>query len=142
MRKTSLRYGDGLGGQACVAMNLAPLAGQTPPGPGGDVAGQTTPHESGRNNTTGGEPPGVSNIVKMGKNIFAKFEGYNWLPVEMSPARHWAPVWRNANLRDVPPSKCCVSGQRLCSAAISSKSTGSAAAVAATVPVVGVGVET
>jgi hypothetical protein len=23
---------------------------------------------------TGGEPPGVSNIVKMGKNIFAKFE--------------------------------------------------------------------
>jgi hypothetical protein len=59
-------------------MNLAPLAGQTPAGPGGDVAGKTAPHESGRNNTTGGEPPGVSNIVKMGKNIFAKFEGDNW----------------------------------------------------------------
>jgi hypothetical protein len=27
---------------------------------------------------TGGEPPGVSNFVKMGKNIFAKFEGDIW----------------------------------------------------------------
>jgi hypothetical protein len=62
-------------------MNLAPLAGQAPAGPGGDVAGETAPHESGRNNMTGGEPPGVSNIVKMGKNIFAKFEGYNWAKI-------------------------------------------------------------
>jgi hypothetical protein len=36
----------------------------------------------------GGEPPGVSNIVKMGKNILSEFEGDNWaVPVEMSPAR-------------------------------------------------------
>ncbi len=77
VRKTSLRDGDGLGGQARVAVNLAPLAGQTPAGPGGDVAGETAPHESGRNNTTGGEPPGVSNIVKVGKNILAKLEGHN-----------------------------------------------------------------
>jgi hypothetical protein len=57
----------------------------------------------------------------------------------MSPARRWAPGWRKPNLRDVPPSKPCVSGQRVCLAAISSKSTGSAAAVAATVPVEGGG---
>ncbi len=56
MRKTSLWDGDGLGNQARVAVNLAPLAGQTPAGLGGDVAGKTAPHESGRNNTTGGEP--------------------------------------------------------------------------------------
>jgi hypothetical protein len=78
MRKTSLRDGDGLGNQACVAVNLAPLAGQTPAGPGGDVAGKTAPHKSRRNNTMGGKPPRVSNIVKMGKNIFAKFEGDYW----------------------------------------------------------------
>ena len=69
VRKTSLRDGDGLGDQACVAVDLAPLAGQTPAGPGGDIAGKTAPHKSRRNHTTGGKPPGVSNIVKMGKNI-------------------------------------------------------------------------
>jgi hypothetical protein len=37
---------DGLGNQARVAVDLAPLAGQTPAGPGGDVAGKTAPHES------------------------------------------------------------------------------------------------
>ncbi len=70
-----------MGGQARVAVNLAPLAGQTPAGSGGDVAGETAPHESGRNNTTGGEPPGVSNIVKMGKNILAKLEGHDWAKI-------------------------------------------------------------
>ncbi len=79
VRKTSLRDGDGLGGQARVAVDLAPLAGQTPVGPGGDVAGETAPHESGRNNTKGGKPPGVSNIVKVGKNILLEFEGDNWV---------------------------------------------------------------
>jgi hypothetical protein len=69
VRKTSLRDGDGLGGQARVAVDLAPLAGQTPKGPGGGVAGKTAPHKPRRNNTMGGEPPGVSYIVKMGKNI-------------------------------------------------------------------------
>ncbi len=130
--------------QARVAVNLAPLAGQTPAGPGGDVAGKTAPHESGRNNTTGGEPPGVSNIVEMGKNIFAKFEGDNWAESASGnvTGQALAPVWRNANLRDVPPSKRRFSGQRFCSAAISSKSTGSAAAVVATVPVGGGVVET
>ncbi len=54
--------------------------------------------------------------------------------VETSPARHWEPVWRKANLRDVSPSNRCVSGQRCCLAAISSKPTGSAAGVAATDP--------
>ncbi len=58
------------------------------------------------------------------------------LPVETSPARCWAPVWRKANFREVPLSKHCVSGQLFCSAAISLKSTGSAANVAATDPVV------
>ncbi len=37
---------------------------------------------------------------------------------ETSPARRLAPVWRKANLRDVPPRKCCLSGQRFCSVAI------------------------
>ncbi len=58
------------------------------------------------------------------------------VPVEMSPARRWAPVWQKANLRDVSPSNHCVSGKRCRSAAISSKSTGSAAIVAVTDPVV------
>jgi hypothetical protein len=40
----SLRDGDGLGCQARVAVDLAPLAGQTPTGPGGDVAGKSAPH--------------------------------------------------------------------------------------------------
>ncbi len=75
VRKMSLRDGDGLGGQACVAVDLAPLAGQTPAGPGGDVAGKTEPHKPRRNNTTGDEPPGVSDIVEMGKNILSEFEG-------------------------------------------------------------------
>ncbi len=43
--KNALRNVDGEGDQACVAVDLAPLAGQTPGGPGGDVAGQTTPHK-------------------------------------------------------------------------------------------------
>ncbi len=72
MGKTSLPDGDGLGNQACVAVNLAPLAGQIPAGPGSDVAGKTAPHKSGRNNTTGGEPPRVSNIVKMGKKYLCE----------------------------------------------------------------------
>ncbi len=38
-RITSLRDGDGLGGQACVAVDLAPLASRSLAGPGGDVAG-------------------------------------------------------------------------------------------------------
>jgi hypothetical protein len=38
VRKTSSWDGDGLGSQACVAMDLAPLAGQTLVGLGGDVA--------------------------------------------------------------------------------------------------------
>jgi hypothetical protein len=58
------------------------------------------------------------------------------LPVETSPARRWAPLWRKANMRDVPPSKRCLSGQGFCSTAISSKSTGSAADVSVTDPVV------
>jgi hypothetical protein len=39
VRKTSLWDEDGLGGQVCVAVDLALLAGQTLAGPGGDVAG-------------------------------------------------------------------------------------------------------
>jgi hypothetical protein len=47
VRKTPLRNGDGLGNQVCMIVNLAPLAGQTPAGPGGDVAGKTVPHKPG-----------------------------------------------------------------------------------------------
>jgi hypothetical protein len=38
VRKTSLQDGDGLGGQACVAVDLAPLADKTLTDPGGEVA--------------------------------------------------------------------------------------------------------
>jgi hypothetical protein len=37
--------GDGLGDQVCVAVDLAQLAGQTPAGPGGDIAGKAVPHK-------------------------------------------------------------------------------------------------
>jgi hypothetical protein len=37
-----VRDKDGLGGQACVAVDLAPLAGQTTAGPGSDVTGKST----------------------------------------------------------------------------------------------------
>jgi hypothetical protein len=138
VRKMPLGDGDGLGDQACVAVDLAPLAGQTPGGPTGDVAVKTTPHKPRWNNMTGGEPPGVSNMMKMIKNAFLNLRGTigRKLLVETSPARHWAPVWWKANLRGVPPSKRCVSRQRFCSAAISSKSTGSATDIVATDPVV------
>ncbi len=43
VRKTPFGDGDGEGDQACVAVDLAPLSGQTPPD--GDVAGKTAPHK-------------------------------------------------------------------------------------------------
>jgi hypothetical protein len=46
VRNTLLWDGDGLGNQAYVVVNFAPLAGKTPAGPGGDVAGKTAPHET------------------------------------------------------------------------------------------------
>jgi hypothetical protein len=78
VRKTLLGVGDGLGDQACVAVDLAPPAGQTPTGPAGDIAGKTAPHKPRLNNTTRGEPPEVSNIMKMIKNDFPEFGGDNW----------------------------------------------------------------
>jgi hypothetical protein len=33
------------GGPACVAVDLAPLAGQTPAGPGSDITEKTAPHK-------------------------------------------------------------------------------------------------
>ncbi len=81
MRKLLLQNGDGEGNQACVVVDLAPLAGQTPEGPGGDVAGKTAPHKPRWNNTMGGEPPGLSDIVKMIKNVFSEFEGNNWVKI-------------------------------------------------------------
>ncbi len=68
-----VRDGYGLGGQVCVVVDLALLAGQTAVGPGGDVVGKSMPHKPGRNNTTGGKPPGVSNIRKITENVFSEF---------------------------------------------------------------------
>ncbi len=45
VRKTLLGDGDGEWDQACVAVDLAPMAGRTPAGPGGDVAGKTVPQK-------------------------------------------------------------------------------------------------
>jgi hypothetical protein len=75
VRKTPLQHGDGLGGQVCVAVNLAQLAGQTPAGPGSDVTGKSAPHKPRRDNTTGGKPPGLSIIVKIIKNGYSEFKG-------------------------------------------------------------------
>jgi hypothetical protein len=47
VKKTPLQDGDGLRGQVCVAVDLAPLASQTPVGPCGDVAGKSVPHKPG-----------------------------------------------------------------------------------------------
>ncbi len=121
-------------GQACVSVVLAPLADQTPVGPGGDIAGKSTPLKPGWNNTTGGERPGWATIWKLSKMAFLNLRGTMGRKVP-SPARRWAPVWRKANLKDVPPSNRCVSGQWCCLVAISSKSTGSVAIVVATDPV-------
>ncbi len=55
------------------------------------------------------------------------------MPVETSAARRWAPAGRKASWRDELLSKRCVSAQWFCSAAIASKSIGSATAKAATV---------
>jgi hypothetical protein len=44
VRTTSLRDGDGLGGQARVAVDLALLAGQTPGGPGAVMSLESPRH--------------------------------------------------------------------------------------------------
>ncbi len=63
---------------------------------------------------TGGKPPKVSNIVEMIKKSFSEFKGDNGVKSASGN------VSSQANLSDVPPSNRCVSGQRCCSAAISS----------------------
>jgi hypothetical protein len=63
---------DKCGGGSC------PASRPGTPGPAGDVAGKTAPHKPRQNNATGGEPPGVSNIMEVGKNILSEFEGDNW----------------------------------------------------------------
>jgi hypothetical protein len=82
--------------------------------------------------------------MEMGKNILSEFEGDNWAESASGnvASQGFTTIWQKVNLRDAPPSKRFVSGQWFCSAAISSKSTGSAAAVAPTVPVEGGVVET
>jgi hypothetical protein len=87
----------------------------------------------------GGEPPGVSNILKMIKNVFSEFEGNNWVKIACGNISSLALSACLAESRFkgyVQPSKLCVSGQQFCSVAISSKSTGSAAKAAVTDPVV------
>ncbi len=51
--------------------------GSCPTGPAGDVTGKTAPHKPRLNNTTGGYPPEMSDIVKMIKNGFPEFKGDN-----------------------------------------------------------------
>jgi hypothetical protein len=87
---------------------------------------------------TGGEPPGVSDIVKMIKNVFSEFEGNNWAKIACGniSSQALSACLAESQFKGVPPSKRCVSGQLFCSAAISSNSTGSATDVAATDPVV------
>jgi hypothetical protein len=80
----------------------------------------------------------MSNIVKMIKNVFSEFEWDDWAKIACGniSSQALSACLAESQFRGVPPSKRCVSGQRFCSAAISSKSTGSATDVAATDPAV------
>jgi hypothetical protein len=137
VRKTQLGDGDGLGDQACVAVDLAHWQDRHPRAQA--VTSLERWHQKNLDEIIWQEAslPGWATLWKWSKMIFLNLRGtIGWkLPVETSLARRWVPVWRKANLRDVQPSKCCVSGQRFCSAAISSKSTGSDTNMAATDPV-------
>ncbi len=55
--------------------------------------------------------------------------------MDTSPTRRWAPAWRNAMVRDEPPSKRCISGQRFCSATITWKPVGDVVAAAEASPI-------
>ncbi len=127
VKKTPLWDGDRLGGQACVSVDIAPLAGQ-------DNPRHTNLDKKIRQEASLRR---LATLWKWAKIFFLNLRGTigRKTPVETSAARRWAPVWRKANLRDGPPSKRCLSGQGFCSAAISSRSIGSAAAIAATVSV-------
>jgi hypothetical protein len=72
------------------------------------------------------------------KNSFSEFEGNNGAKSADGNVSSQAlsACLVKANCSDVPPRNCCISGQLCCSAAISSKSSGSAADMAAIDPVV------
>jgi hypothetical protein len=74
--------------------------------------------------------------MKMGENIFSELEGNNWAKSASGivASQVLSACLVESQFKRCSPSKRCVSGQWFCLAAISSKSTGSAAAVAATVP--------
>jgi hypothetical protein len=61
--ETTLRDWDGQRLKSDMAVNLALLAAEARSRPCRDVAGQTAPEESRRDKTTGGEPPGMINVV-------------------------------------------------------------------------------
>ncbi len=69
VRKTPLWDGDGFGGQACVAVDLAPLEGQAPTGPGSDVTGKSTPYKRGLNKVTGGKPEFLNFRGTIGRKV-------------------------------------------------------------------------
>ncbi len=62
MRKSSLRDGDWLRLQACVAINLGLLAVEAGMRPGSDVVGEHSPDKSRRYHMPGGEPPRMWNM--------------------------------------------------------------------------------
>jgi hypothetical protein len=68
------------------------------------------------------------------KNAFPEFEGNNWAKIGCGniSSQALSASLAESELEGCTPGKRCVSGQRFCSAAISSKFTGSAADVAAT----------
>jgi hypothetical protein len=73
----------------------------------------------------------------MVKNVFSEFEGNDWAKIACGniSSQALSTCLAESQFNNVPPSKRCVNGQRYCSAAICSKSTGSAADAAATDPV-------
>ncbi len=108
----SLRDGDWLWPQACVAMNLGLLAVEAGSQPSSDVVGEPSPDKPRRYHTPGGKPPRMWNVCKWEKMSFLNFSGtIGWkMPVYTLAARRWAPAGRKESLRDEAPSTAILLG--------------------------------
>ncbi len=77
MGKPPLRDGD-VRQQAGVEVGLGLLTVEAGSCLGVNVAGKAAPNKPRRNHTPGGEPPRVSNVLLVLKNIFSELFSNNW----------------------------------------------------------------